>query len=132
MVGFLVAVSLLGGCNSRPKTYPVEGKVTFPDNTPLVGATVEFESQEAETKGVNARGEVGEDGTYRLKTGREDGAVEGLHRVIVVPPPYPPGNMSGPAPKEVLHSRFRSYETSGLQFTVKPEPNRFNISVDLP
>src|SRR5205085_213820 len=84
---------VVAGCGKSQKTYPVEGSVTYPDGKPLVGGSVEFESQEAETKGLNARGDIGADGSYRLKTGKDDGAVEGSHRVIVVPPPYPPSNM---------------------------------------
>ena len=130
---FLLTLCLVdAGCESKRRTYPVQGKVTLPDGKPLVGALVEFESQEEGTKGINARGEVGEDGIYHLKTGTDDGAVEGAHRVIVVPPQYAPGNMSGPGPKEVLNRRFSSYESSGLRFTVKPEPNRFDIPVEGP
>ena len=39
--GFLV-LTLLAGCSSKDR-QPVEGKVTFPDGTPVKGVVVLFE-----------------------------------------------------------------------------------------
>jgi hypothetical protein len=129
----LVGPCLAAGCGGDPKTYPVEGKVTFPDGTTLVGATVEFEAEDAAAAGRNARGTVGADGRYRLTTFKDgDGAVEGPHRVLVVPPSYEPSNMEGPPPKQVLSPNCSKYETSGLRFTVKPETNTYDITVQRP
>src|SRR5689334_12351381 len=90
----LVAAAALGlaGCGAKePALYPVEGTVKFNDGAPADGCVVEFRSEAEATKGLNARGEVGPGGVYRLKTvvnGKErDGAVAGPHRVVVVGPP---------------------------------------------
>ncbi|MBA3481748.1 MAG: hypothetical protein H0T51_08030 [Pirellulales bacterium] len=125
-------------------TYPVEGRVTFADGQPLPGGTVEFQpvaqrdESEAE-KGsppdvASSRGVIQEDGTYKISTFKpEDGATEGKHRVLVIPG-LPPGPINPMSPaKPVIHHRFQRFETSGLEFTVKPDgPNKFDIAVDRP
>lgn len=125
----------LAGCGAGNKTYPVTGKVTFADGKPLVGATVEFEGTAADGKRVNAHGETGADGSYKLTTpDLGDGAVAGPQRVSVSPPTLATAsNMSGPPPKEVIDRKYQSYESSGLTFTVKPgEKNDYPITVSPP
>jgi hypothetical protein len=102
----LTAVWLTAAGCGGPKMFPVEGKVLLPDGAPFVGATVEFESQAEATKGLNARGEVGPDGLYRLKTGDRD--------------------------KLLRHPRFSRYESSGLEFTVGPGATHHDIHVEGP
>jgi hypothetical protein len=129
------AMAIVTGCGeSRRETFPVRGTVTFKDGQPLAGGVVEFQSIGAGDEQINARGEIQADGTYRLTTYEEaDGAVAGRHQVIVLPPVDTTGsNMSGPPPPEVLHRRFQSYETSGLEFTVQPGENQYPIVVDRP
>lgn len=131
----VLALASLTGCGERrPPTYPVTGKVTFPDGKPLAGGTVEFESEVASAEGLNARGEIQADGTFSMTTYEpDDGAIEGRHRVIVhAPQPADSGNMSGPPPAPVLHPRFRSFETSGLTITVEPKNNEYPITVTGP
>ena len=114
-----LAVLLLTGCAEagRP-AYAVEGKVVFPDGQPLTEGVVEFETVEDIKTRINARGEIQPDGTFRLTTYVDnDGAVAGEHRALVMPP-LP---LAGPAPPLPIKARYRSYETSGLTFTVKPE-----------
>jgi hypothetical protein len=131
-LAFLLPLAVAAGCGGNSTTYPVEGTVKFPDGSPLVGATVEFEA-EGRAAGGNARGTVGADGRYRLTTFKDgDGAIEGPHRVLVVPPPYEPSNLQGPPPRPVLNPKFSNYDTSGLRFTVKPEPNTYDITVEKP
>lgn len=126
-----IALLLLVGCEKPPPpTYPVEGKVEFLGKAPE-GFIVEFASQEEATKGMNAQGKVEADGTFKLKTnvkGKDkDGAVAGLHKVVVVPPPASSG---GP---EILPVPFRyaDYGSSGLTFEVKPDgSNSYKIKLD--
>ena len=124
-----VAVSVaVAGCDSgRPATYPVEGKVVFPDGTPLTGGMVEFEFVGGEGNPLNARGRIEEDGTFCLSTFEAgDGALAGEHRAIVRPPApdYSP-RKSGPLPKRIIDPRFERYGTSDLRFTVKEGKNDF-------
>ncbi len=121
----------VAGCGTR--TYPVEGVVQFAGGKPatvLAGGCVEFEALEGDEgiKGVNARGDIQPDGSFRLKTARlGEGTVEGKHRAIVIPPGP---RDDRPAPK-VLHPRFQRYESANLQFTVSrdPEQNHFVVEV---
>jgi hypothetical protein len=122
----VVLLLALAGCGSgNPPTYPVTGKVTLPDGSPLAGASVEFETKGPDGKIVNARGETDAAGIYKLTTFTSgDGALAGEHRVIVAPPAdTTPRNMeSGGPPPLVMDRKYMSYGTSGLSFTVKPEP----------
>jgi hypothetical protein len=118
------------GCGGK-KLYPVEGKVVFPDGTPLTGGWVEFEPVEGKAN-VSAKGQIQKDGTYRLGTNQEgDGAIEGRHRILIVPP-LPPRLEERGASKPLIAQRFQSFETSGLEFTVTRGKNLCPIKVEKP
>jgi hypothetical protein len=122
---------LLAGCTKpEPVCYPVDGTAEFYGKA-AEGFTVEFASQAEETKGLSAMGKVGADGKFTLKTtinGKEkDGAVAGLHKVVVVPPP----SGTGPAVIVPLPPRYGDYNTTPLRFEVKPDqPNAYKIPLD--
>src|SRR5262249_41535734 len=92
-----VAVALLSlvGCGG-PRLYPVHGKVTWENGTEareLVGGLVICESENGQ---VGARGDIEQDGSFRLTTYKPgDGLLPGKYRVAVVeyspkePPPPP-------------------------------------------
>ncbi len=138
-ITFAVGIS---GCgqSSGSKTYPVTVKVAFPDGTTMEHAIVVFRSVGDPDGGnavkkYNATGKVQADGTCQLTTFEPgDGAVAGKHQVTVGPPPH--GGRGDPddprtAPPVMLHPRFRSVATSGLEFTVTPEgPNEFSIQLE--
>ena len=65
---FTVQIALTGCSPAEPPVYPVTGTVTLADGKSAAGCVVEFSSQADGTKGMNARGEVREDGTYQLTT----------------------------------------------------------------
>lgn len=115
-----MAVLLSIGCSDdQLSTYPVEGKIVYPDGSPVPGkATVAFHT---EVDGVpySALGRVREDGTFRLTTFREDdGAIAGEHRVSVA---AIPGGDEDTGPP-VLAERFAMADTSGLTATVQVSP----------
>jgi hypothetical protein len=120
---------LLAGCQSS-RTQPVTGRVVFKDGTPLTGGWVMLESVDrAKTQG--ARAEIQKDGTFQLGTyGSSDGAIEGTHRVLILPPPPPVG--ASPAKAAVIHPRFRSFSTSNLECTVGKAQNHFVFEVEKP
>ena len=119
---------LLAGCSTPdPVCYPVDGTAEL-QGKPAEGFTVEFASQAEETKGLSAMGKVGADGKFTLKTmvnGKEKpGAVAGLHKVVVVPPP----SGAGPAVIVPLPPHYGDYNTTPLTFEVKPDqPNTYKI-----
>ncbi|HEV3204022.1 MAG TPA: hypothetical protein VGY77_06555 [Gemmataceae bacterium] len=118
------------GCGGK-KLYPVEGKVVFPDGTPMIGGWVEFEPMDGKAN-VSAKGQIQKDGTFRLGTNREgDGAIEGRHRILIVPP-LPPRLEERGALKPLIAQRFQRFETSGLEFTVTPGKNFCPIKVEKP
>ena len=78
-----VVTSFAGGCgDGRPATYPVHGKVRFDDGRAVPVGNVEFRS---DVGGYIARGKIDQQGHFVLGTfSASDGAVAGLHHVIVV------------------------------------------------
>lgn len=134
--GMLVGILACGlfGCGPRrPQTYPVHGKVTFPDGEPVTSAIIEFELISGDLKqAYNARGMVGRDGTFQLKTFRDgDGAVAGRHRAIVQEPLPIDDPEPGKKPwVAAIHPKYRTYENSGLEFEVKETSNEIPIVVD--
>jgi hypothetical protein len=126
----LIIVTVASGCGGQ-KLYPVEGRVIFPDGTPLAGGLVVFEPIESTTN-VSARGQIQADGTFRLGTFRDDdGAIAGRHRALVAPPLPARLDERNPAPPPI-HARFRNFTTSGLEFLVTTSTNKFIITVEKP
>jgi hypothetical protein len=120
LVALLILVAA-AGCGGS-KLYPVEGKVIFPDDTPLTAGTVEFGPVDKDAI-LAPRGEIQADGTFRMSTFKEgDGAPEGEYRVLVTPPEN--ADPDRPRPKS-FDPRFTSFEKSGLKYTVKPGKNEF-------
>ena len=130
----LVAFQL--GCGeSGPRTFKVQGKVTYPDGSPVTAGTVEFELIDKDAfrgRRVNASGMIGPDGGYYLSTQQDgDGAWPGKHRAIVLDknPDIEIGQRWQPA----IAQRYRSYDESGLEFEVKDqEVNQIDIQVTRP
>lgn len=135
----VVLVVLVGvaGCGGRNTPHPVQGKVVFPDGTPMKAGMVVFEPVEAQNPPVSARGHIQPDGSFHLSTFQPgDGAIEGRHRVLVTPPtktlPWQSKSEGeGPAPP-IIDPRFRSFDSSRLEFTVTPGQNDFTIVVKKP
>ena len=85
-IGLLVLVVIpLGlqlGCSGKIRTYPVTGKVTFEDGSPVKFGQIEFQSSQHP---ITARGTIQRDGTFSLGTYTEnDGAVAGEHSVVII------------------------------------------------
>jgi hypothetical protein len=130
----LTALALIlaaaGGCGSG-NTSPVRGKVLFKDGTPLTGGLILFRPVD-EKLPVSARGDIRQDGTFILGTYQEgDGAVPGKYQVAITPPPRRKVREK-PVENPIIHPRFESYETSGLEYDVKRGKNNFTIEVDKP
>jgi hypothetical protein len=119
----LLGVLFFVGCDRGPTVYPVSGTVKFPDGRPLAQGWVEFRPGEAQPA-HNARGQIRSDGSFQLTTFEpNDGALPGRHRALLVPPePTGPVEVGeGGAFPQVIDRRFRSFQSSGLEFTVSPD-----------
>jgi hypothetical protein len=127
-IGVLVG-AMAAGCGGEG-LYPVGGKVSFKDGTPVPGGLVVFEPTNPAMK-EGARGDIQPDGTFRLGTRKEgDGAREGHYRATVAVP-Y---RFEGGGFKPVIHPRFEQLDSSKLEFTVTrdQDKNQFAIVVDKP
>ncbi len=126
----LLVVAVASGCSSGSvPTWPVSGTVTLEDGTALQTGTVEFASEDG---AHTARGVIQKDGSFRLSTFKDgDGAVAGRHDAVVIQlistedlPLHE--HEHGPT----VDPRFGHYDSSGLEFTVKPDrENAFRIVV---
>jgi hypothetical protein len=129
VVGLLLSLAA-AGCGSG--LYPVRGKVTFPDGTPMTEGTVVFESVDGD-KPVTARGPIQSDGSYELGTHKPgDGAPPGKYRVLVAPKYDPNAVDKKPAAGPPLDPRFTAFETSGLKFEVTAGNNDYPIQISRP
>ena len=131
-LAFVACTAVLAvGCSSdRLPTYPVTGRVVFQDGSTVRAGSIELKSREY---GVQARGEIGDDGTFRLTTYRDDdGAVEGVHDCVVVQLVMVEElDDFKPSTEGIVDSRFGSYSTSGLECQVSPgEDNFVTLTVD--
>jgi hypothetical protein len=132
----LVVLLTAAGCSSSGSgIYPVEGVVVYADDgspaTGLKGCTVEFEAIGATPDGkkATASGEIDAEGKFRLTTRRaNDGAVAGRHKVLIATP----SSGGHTQPKAPIGKKYESFETSGLEATVKPEPNTITLKIDRP
>lgn len=132
-VGWAAAVLLAGvaaaagGCGSGLRTHPVEGTVTTHDGRPLAGVQVIWQRIDPP---LTCTAITDESGRYRVGTRRPaDGAPPGRYRVKLV---EPQADDIDAAPAERIPQRYRSLESSGLEWTVEAGRNRFDIRLEPP
>jgi hypothetical protein len=120
----------VAGCEGRPRTVPVRGRVTY-QNRPLAGGTVTFVPF---APGPASVGTIQPDGRYALTTFLPgDGAVPGRYAVMVVavaPTTYRLPE-EAPGPDMLLVPRkYASHRTSGLTRDVGPGDNVIDLPLD--
>jgi hypothetical protein len=125
----LVLAAVAPGCGSG--RYPVTGRVTYEDGSPVEEGTVIGEA-EVNGKAVGVQGNIEKDGSFRMggeKAG--DGAFPGHYRVLVMPRALGESEKAeGKIP--AIDGKYGKYETSGITFDVKPEKNNWPITVTQP
>jgi hypothetical protein len=125
-----VLLLLAGVTGCGPRLYPVRGKVTLDDGKPLTRGLVLFEAS-GDGPRVMARGEVQPDGSYQLSTHKPgDGALPGRYRVLLNPMDL--SDLPDEKKNLPFDIRYLKYETSGLEFEVRAEPNDIPIQVARP
>jgi len=140
----LIFVAVTCGCSEsgRP-TFPAGGTVMLSDGTPLPGGWIEFQLV-GEHAAPTAKARIQADGRFELTTYFEgDGALEGTHRVMIMPPiPRQDMRSNREDPHRVtaelqaapqIDKRYQRFETSDLTFAVTSEPaeNRFEIRLEM-
>jgi len=124
----LLAV-LAAGCGSG--RYPVTGRVTYEDGTPVEAGTVIGEAT-VDGKSVGVQGNVEGDGTFSWGTERAgDGAPPGHYRVIVMPVALGDSELAE-GKRPAVDGKFSKFDTSGITFDVTPAKNELNITVTRP
>jgi hypothetical protein len=117
------------GCGSG--RYPVTGRVTYEDGTPLTEGNVVGYLSGAET-GVTVQGSVKGDGTFTWGTDRPgEGVKPGRYRVAVIPRGLGDAEIaSGKLP--AVDAKFSNPDKSGIEIEVKDGRNELNITVTRP
>src|SRR5687767_1161006 len=118
---------VLTGCNSRPPTYPVSGKVVWKGGEPareLNGGFVTLDSIELM---VSALGPIGPDGTFKLGTFEESDGVPACEYTVAVsrPPALEESGAWIPLPR-----RYESVGSSDLSLTVEPKDNAVTLELE--
>lgn len=128
----LLAVAVgCGSGSSEPVTYPVTGKVTI-GGAPVTGADVSFVPQSADLGIGGATAHTGADGTFSvtvpfdLGKSSKEGLPAGDYRIFVIKLEQQSGppSLSKP-PKNTLHQKYASPDTSNLSATVKADGENF-------
>lgn len=124
-----VALAALSGCGGVYDAS-VDGVVTL-DSNPVPRGTVTFKPTGS---GPAAYGQIQSDGSYSLRTGREEGLPPGDYQVTVVanePAPVQQTATGAPPPpgKPITPGWYKRPETSGLQFSVEPGSNDINLEL---
>jgi|688.fasta_scaffold125285_3 hypothetical protein len=111
------AVIFAVGCGSGERLEQVSGLVVFADGRPVAGGVVEFKPIAATGRG--ARGAIGPDGRFELKSGAANGAQAGRYHVAVVQGTPAMSHTRDHAPLPRIHPRYSRFDTSGLMEDVK-------------
>jgi hypothetical protein len=132
--GITLALITAGCSNQDPKLVAVEGKVTM-GNEPVTRGYVIFtpDHKKGNDSKEEPRGNINEDGTYRLMTHVKEGVAPGWYKVAVsaakqIDPKNPYFT------DWLIDPRFNDATTSKIQFEVvkDPAPGRYDIKVEPP
>lgn len=119
----------VGGCGSG--RYPVSGRVTYDDGSPVTEGTVIGQMGEG-PKSVSVQGRIDSSGRFSWGTERPaDGAEPGKYLVAVTPRGLSDEEIAKGVPPAV-DPKFSNLQTSGIEFDVKPGTNQLNIKVSKP
>jgi hypothetical protein len=116
----------LATCTACSGRHVVQGKVIYQGN-PVKGAVVAFHPEGGDWKSARHTGVTGEDGTFTLTTGKEDGALAGEYRVTIIWPgerverksAVISTELDSSPPPDRLGGRYADAATTSLRATVK-------------
>jgi hypothetical protein len=115
------------GCDSRPPTYPVSGKVTWKGGQPATELNGGFVTLDSIELMVSAMGAIGADGTFKVNSYEDKvGVPAGEYKVAVSrPPELEETTVWVPLPR-----RYESIGSSDLTLTVEPRENQVTLELD--
>ena len=126
-----LAAALIAGCGDRSglDLAPVSGTVTY-NGEPLDHGQVVFIPGEG-VPGPSAVGEIGPDGSFRMKSADYDGAAVGTHKVTVHcrRPLRPEEAKSLIIPELLIPARYASEEETPLSYTVEEGDNELDLEL---
>lgn len=140
LIFFLVGIPVLfsGGCGGSkkpdglPDLHPCEVRISM-NGSPLADADVSLIGADGRWP---AGGRTDATGTAKIATRGYPGAAEGDYKVTVgkmsVPPSMGGDVASTEEPKPMIHEIYSNSGTTKLQCTVKPGPNSFDFTVEVP
>jgi len=140
-VGMVLGMSV-GGCGNG--NYPLQGKITYEDGTPITAGMVNFDS------GTSlSRGKIRPDGSYVVGTLKDsDGIPKGSYKVYITGAEAametdssansqkvdamgnPMATMA--AYRKLVHPKYMTTSQTPIACEVPVEKNRFNIIVEPP
>jgi hypothetical protein len=128
----VAAVLAAGGCGpDGPKLYPVAGKVTLKDGTPVKAGHVILhpDAGQGNTSKDVCQGTI-QDGAYVIRTGAREGAPPGKYKVVVEAAADVDANSYITA--WLADEKYLNTDTSQLNLEVieKPEPGRYDFNLD--
>ncbi|MEQ8847320.1 hypothetical protein [Botrimarina sp.] len=132
LAGCAAGLLAVGGCGGMPAT--LSGQVTLNGEPVETGGDVRGTVllQPKESNGAPASGSIDDQGRYQVLTGNQRGLTPGDYAVTVslvkTIPPQQEGAM--PWAERLIPPRYTSPATSGLEVTVEPGGNTFDISLE--
>lgn len=128
---WLMPVLIFAALGCGTGRYPVIGKVTYQDGSPLEEGMVAGEAT-IDGRLAGVQGSVQKDGSFQWGTEKAgDGAFPGKYRLVVLPRALSDFEMSKGI-KPAVDDKFTKYETSGLTHEVPNGPTELKIKVSKP
>jgi hypothetical protein len=128
----IVGLFAIVGCNSEPPVYKTHGKVVYKGSgKPFNQGKVWFESTKPPY--IRSMAKLNENGEFDLgTTTRDNGAIEGEHRVQIAPPEL--GTEAAyKAWLKNIDQKYLEYRNSGIKQTVLPnQENNLVIEITRP
>jgi hypothetical protein len=127
LLAFCLGSLAFAGCDSRPPTYPVSGKVVWKGGQPVTELNGGFVTLDSVELMVSAMGAIGPDGTFKVNTFEDkEGVPAGEYKVAVSrPPELEETGVWVPLPR-----RYESIGGSDLTLTVEPKENQVTLELE--
>jgi hypothetical protein len=126
---FAMFVSVFVGCQREPTLGIVAGKVTL-NGTPVSQGRISFNDA---SQGIFMTADLRPDGSYEIVRAEGRGLPPGTYRVAIAPPAIdlPVGSSSAapPQPPSAIPAKYQDVATSGLELSVQPEANVYNVDL---